>query len=512
MKIQVGIIGRHAGWQILLQQEGLPFSFASEDVRPDEYSVLVVGNDANERESEAVRLYLQAGGAVLCSASVESRLRLATDQRMYLDYVKTGNRSHFSSIGLIDIERPCHIAWKANDLESRRGLLSAYIGPFDRGHIIALPFDPSELVVDARSEVRSFYSPAGRLPFETVSLVSKGTLRLLTSECLEILHHRRGLPYVHLWYYPYGAKSIFCFRVDTDEGSKEQITALRQLAQRNSIPMTWFLDVKSHISYLQLFAEMKDQEIGVHCFDHIFYPDVESNIANVRKAAGILRKYALEVKAYAAPYGKWNAEYGKALAALGFDYSSEFSYDYDNMPCDPGNGMLQVPVHPICIGSLKRHSYTDENMVRYFDFVIRRKLAAREPMFFYHHPRDGHEPVLEWLFEAMRRQHIASKTMGEFSAWWRRRMKISFACESTANNIHLGLQEHVNDDIFIHITKPDGTEAIVPRAAQITLETVRWESKPAAFLFPDDFLRQRRFNYRIPLIKTTDALHRFFVR
>jgi hypothetical protein len=49
--------------------------------------------------------------------------------------------------------------------------------------------------------------------------------------------------------------------------------------------------------------------------------------------------------------------------------------------------------------------------------------------------------------------------------------------------IHLGLQEHVNDDIFIHITKPDGTEAIVPRAAQITLETVRWESKPAAFLF-----------------------------
>jgi len=79
-------------------------------------------------------------------------------------------------------------------------------------------------------------------------------------------------------------------------------------------------------------------------------------------------------------------------------------------------------------------------------------------------------------------------------------------------SIHLGLQEHVNDDIFIHITKPDGTEAIVPRAAQITLETVRWESKPAAFLFPDDFLRQRRFNYRIPLIKTTDALHRFFVR
>ncbi|MFZ1979610.1 MAG: polysaccharide deacetylase family protein [Bacteroidota bacterium] len=510
MKIHVGIIGRQTGWQNLLQQEGVPFSFASGDVAPDDYSVLVVGDDANERESEKVRLYLQAGGAVLCSASVDSRLRHTTDQRIYLEYVKTGNRSHFSAVGLLDIDSPCHLAWKANDLESRRGLFSAYVGPVGQGHVIALPFDPSVLVLDERSAVRSFYSPEKRLPFETVSLVSKGTLRLLTAECLEILHHRRGLPYIHLWYYPRGAHSIFCFRIDTDYGSKEQIGALRQLAQMNRIPMTWFLDVKSHESYLQIFAEMKDQEIGIHCYNHVFFPDIQSNIANIQKAADVLKRTGIAFKAYAAPYGKWNAEFGKALASFGFEYSSEFSYDYDNLPGDPGNGMLQVPVHPICIGSLKRHSYTDEMMIRYFDFVIRRKLAVREPMFFYHHPRDGHEPVLEWIFEAMRRERIASKTMGEFSAWWLRRMKTSLKCESSGNNIRLNLPEDGPDDVYVRITKSDGTEAIIPRAAQIAMETVRWEAKPAAFLYPDDFLRQRSFNYRIPLTKTADALHRFF--
>ena len=134
---------------------------------------------------------------------------------------------------------------------------------------------------------------------------------------------------------------------------------------------------------------MKDQEIGVHCYDHFFSPTFSRTLRMFKKQSDTLKKAGIAFKAYAAPYGKWDAEFGKALASLGFEFSSEFSYDYDNLPGDTGNGMLQVPVHPICIGSLKRHSYSDEKMIRYFDFVVRRKLAAREPMFFYHHPGMG---------------------------------------------------------------------------------------------------------------------------
>jgi hypothetical protein len=512
MKIHVGVIGHHRGWQILLEQEGVPFSSIPGEISPDEYSVVAVGDDASEGESRKVLQYLQAGGSVLCSGFIGSRLRHTTIQSGSIEYVKAGKRSHFSSIGLLDIEDRCHLAWNANDLATQRGFFSAYVGPVGQGHIISLPFDPSELAVDTRNAVRSFYSPEQRLPFETVSLVSKGPLRRLISECLELLHHKRGLPYVHLWYYPHGAKSIFCFRVDTDGGTKEQVGSLLGCARRNRIPMTWFLDVKSLEPYLSTFTEMKDQEIGIHCYDHIFYSDVQSNMANVRKASDILAAAGLTAKGYAAPYGKWNAEFGRALASSGFEYSSEFSYDYDNLPGDPGTGMLQVPVHPICIGSLKRHSYTDERMIRYFDFVIRRKQAAREPMFFYHHPRDGHEPVLDWLFGTMRRECIAAKTMGEFSAWWLRRMKIPLQFDFSGKSIRFGTPADGTKDVFVRITKPDGVEAIVPWAKQIAMETVRWEAKPAAFLFPDDFFRQRSFNYRIPLTKAADAVHRFFTR
>ncbi len=101
------------------------------------------------------------------------------------------------------------------------------------------------------------------------------------------------------------------------------------------------------------------------------------------------------------------------LVDCGFEYSSEFSYDYDNLPSVPrlrhGEGTLQLPIHPICIGSLKRHSYSDKQMIQYFENVIQRKLASSEPIIFYHHPKDGYYDVLDWLFQEMRHERCTSE-------------------------------------------------------------------------------------------------------
>jgi len=106
-------------------------------------------------------------------------------------------------------------------ISKAQGLLSAYMGPFDRGHIIALPFDPSELVVDTRSEVRSFYSLQGVLPFETVSLVSKELC-----DCLHLSAWKFCIIGVDFRTCTCGitvrCKIDFLFRVDTDEGSKDR--------------------------------------------------------------------------------------------------------------------------------------------------------------------------------------------------------------------------------------------------------------------------------------------------
>jgi hypothetical protein len=61
----------------------------------------------------------------------------------------------------------------------------------------------------------------------------------------------------------------------------------------------------------------------------------------------------------------------------------------------------------------------------------------------------------------------------------------------------------------VHLTQHNGTEAIIPASEQVVLENVRWEQKSAPWTMPDDYLRIRRFNYRIPLVHGVDVAMNF---
>ena len=141
-----------------------------------------------------------------------------------------------------------------------------YVGTNADDLVVALPFDPSALVSDRRAAVKSFYSPERRLPFETVSRVSKGEIRALVLHSLELLHHRRGLPFAHLWNFPNGARSLFCLRIDTDNGTNDQLRDLSLAVHRNGISATWFVDAKNNINSIRSCVEKNEQEFGVHCF------------------------------------------------------------------------------------------------------------------------------------------------------------------------------------------------------------------------------------------------------
>ncbi len=515
MHLKIGILGRENGWKLLLQQIGVSHVVVTNTLLPDEFSVAVASDDINDRESEMLRQYLALGGAVLCSAKVHARIRQKTALSMNVDYFYPADDSIFRSVGIIDVHTKCQLAWNANDLKSNRGSLGAYIGTRSKDLVIALPFDPASLVFDRRTTVKSFYSPVYRLPFETVSLVSKGKIRELVSCCLEFLHHQRKLPYVHLWHFPGGARSVFCFRIDTDFGTNEQIEELSSMIHRNGISATWFVDVKSQEMSMKLFKEMHKQEIGVHCYEHQTFPDYERNIQNIQKAQAVVRLAKLETKGFAAPYGFWNEELGRAIAECGFEYSSEFSYDYDDLPVmsrlQHGEGTLQVPIHPICIGSLKRHSYDDASMINYFRDVIQRRLATREPMIFYHHPKDGHHAVLDWMFHEIHHNHVPIKTMSEYARWWKTRTASIPEFRFTKGNVYLRGVQH-DRSLYVRITRPDGTEAIVPTSKQIVMETIHWSSIPAPWVMPDDYLRERRLNYRIHLVRGFDAAANFIRR
>ena len=257
---------------------------------------------------------------------------------------------------------------------------------------------------------------------------------------------------------------------------------------------------------------MHEQEFGVHCFDHETFPDYERNVQNIRKAQALLCDPKFRLQGFAAPFGTWNDELGRAIIDCGFEYSSEFSYDYDNLPSLPqlhgGEGVLQVPIHPICIGSLKRNGYNSEQMIRYFADVVERKIAMSEPLIFYHHPRDMHLDVLEWLFQEMRYEKVPAKTMNEYVYWWKMRIASIPELQYANGKVHL---HDVRSDksLYVCLVQPNGTEAIIPLSEQIVLETVKWESKSTAWTMPDDYLRTRRFNYRIPLVRGVNAAMSF---
>ena len=513
MKLNVGIVGNFAGWQLLLTQEGVPFNSIQFAPSPEEFSVVVVSSDSDEHQIKFLRAYVEDGGAVLCSAQ-EARKVFQHPIRIR-PFHSSLPAKEFSGVDLIDIFAPCWLSPKSNAFALPNGQATAYIGQFGKGHAIILPFDPADVIRDKRTIAKSFYSPERRLPFETVSIVSKHSVHQLVSRCLEILHHRRGLPYVHLWYYPNGMRSFGVFRVDTDFGTQPEITQLYEIAQRHQIPMTWFVDVKSQQPHLSLFANMVEQEIGIHGFEHKTFSDYQRNLLNIRQAQAALKNAGIFAKGFSAPFGSWNNNLGRAIFDAGIEYSSEFSYDYDDLPSVPiiqnGTGTLQIPVHPICIGSMKRHGYSEEQMIHYFDFVIQRKLAAREPLFFYHHPRDGHHSVLDWLFEKMKAERIPVKTMSDYAQWWKQRTSNIPAISFSSGAVEIkNIME--NRSLQIRISMPDGTEAILPSAKQILLETIRWQQQPEPWHAPEDYLRMRNFNYRIPLVRGLDAMMNLWKR
>jgi peptidoglycan/xylan/chitin deacetylase (PgdA/CDA1 family) len=510
MHLRVGIVGDSNGWQQILRQEGVPFSQIGEEISADQFSVIAIAESIDEREAEAVKKYLREGGAILCSAQVYAQLAGTNYAHFYVRYLYSEQDSQFEGVGLIDVHQKCRVALNANSLRNEKGATMLYCGEFLGGHVIALPFDVDDLFLDHRAMAKSFYSTARRMPYERVSMVARGAVRKLLSKSLEILHHRRSLPYAHLWYYPRDDESAFLFRVDTDKATEADIDNLYELALKHRVPMTWFIDAKCQEDGMGVFKRMQNQELGLHCYDHRVFKNFELNKRNLEKGVGVLRASGIEAKGFAAPFGRWNRSLAQAVRELGFDYSSEFSYDYDNLPSNPVfdegvSEVWQVPVHPICVGSLKRQGYNDAKMIQYFEFVMRHRLASREPIGLYHHPKDGNHRVLEHIFNFVDSHRIRSMKFKDFLEWWKKRTLLVPALSVDGTTLHMkGTLK--DEEIHVRISKGDGTEAFVPLRPDIHLEGLDWGPVPRPSPLPADFLRCRKFNYRIPLTRAVDIL------
>ena len=193
----------------------------------------------------------------------------------------------------------------------------------------------------------------------------------------------------------------------------------------------WFIDAKSHEQWLSRFKDFGQQDVGIHCYEHMTFPTEEKNLQNILKALSLMNAEGLHPKGAAAPYGTWNASISSVFEQIGAGFSSEFGLDYDDLPFFPFvegkfSPVLQIPIHPICVGSMRRTGYSANEMKKYFLQLIDTKLMQREPLCLYHHPTHHHLNLFADIFDYIRSKNIDNYSYVEYASWWRKRDEIGW--------------------------------------------------------------------------------------
>jgi hypothetical protein len=505
MKINVGIAGQKTeGWELILEQEGVPFSTVGDRISNDELSCLIVTDEYHEKVIQSVQSYLSYGGGLICSTKLYSRLSGEKSVIKYIKYVTGENSAPFFKSGLADIETEGMISQRANRFKTNFGEAAVYVGEYGGGQVVVLPFDLSSIYSGWKSIRKSFYSTEKRLPHETVSRAGKGEIFRLISGALEYLHLCRNIPYIQKWFFPKNFPSVFNLRIDTDGASLNGVEELYKVLKENNMPATWFVDGKSQESHLSIFRRMEEQEIGLHGFDHKIYNEYNNTLADIKRGKEMFFVNGMNTESFAAPYGTWNESVARAINESGFVYSSEFSYDYDNVPsypvCNDETFTLQIPVHPICIGSLKRQGFSEQSMIDYFIKIINKKFHNHEPIFLYHHPRDNNATVVQSIFAMIKHIGVPRLQLIDYGRWWKRRNSIKIEANIDDEIVSIKADQF-HKDVWMRILFPDGTESLVAMNETIQLQTLRKTERFTDTDIVDDIERMRRFNPRIYLNK-----------
>ena len=519
MKIRIGLSRASSSWDQLLHQEGvpgIPVDLRSQ-LPSDEYSAVIVTAPLDAAGRDAVESFLRHGGAVLGYSAFLEGVSGFTSRMQRVRFMEPSGDLFAGGPGLLDVDDMCAIPREAQYWRTDDRSPAVFAGQWGGGIVVGLPFDPAAIMADSRAVSRKFFARMERLPVERVSAAGKGGMRYLLHAALEYLHHARALAYAHLWYFPDGRKNLLAFRIDTDGAPLHDVETLRRIGERYAVPFTWCLDVGGHESWLGRFGEMKGDETAVHCYEHRPFRDSASQRADIVQAIAAMSRAGLSASGFTAPYGRWSHYLPDLLESMGFSWSSEFSYLYDALPWYPEtegkrSPVLQVPIHPICVGSLRKAGYTPEKMMTYFRSVISMKALVDEPLFFYHHPTHRHDEVIEDLLDCALRSGGAPVTMGAVAAWWKSRNALRPAIEVDGGVVTCRMAGGDGEKAAVHlrVSLPGHREALVPWQTAVRLDDPDLFSPRLPSSVPADLHRLREFDLRSALGELFTILQRRF--
>ncbi len=486
--IKIGIVQLTPGWQIILEQIGVNFRQLSKDnqIDPAEYSLLVI--NSVEFNLDLLQEWFKINGAVLWESDAYCQLYNFPKNKKRIKYIIP--KAKFRHLGIIDFY--CDFHYPCDNslyIEDRK------LGIAQKENMTCLPFKLDDLILNTSVMRKRFYANRTELPSEQVSRVSKGKIRKLVQQIIEDLHHKQNLPFVHKWFFPRDARSVFILRVDTDFCSKDDANELLRICKKHNINGSWFLDTESDIRLSDTYSKFTTQELGLHCDVHLVFNELEQNMDNLNSGLAKLQKHNIIPEGFVAPFGQWNSSLGQALEDLDFNYSSEFAIDYDDLPFYPYfnnhfSRVLQIPIHPISIGRLRRSHFSENEMLQYYMDFVKEKSKFGEPVIIYHHPHHKHFDIFDKIFQFVNSENFENMSMKEFSKWWVERYELNAEFQYINNKLSV---KNESENVFVRISTKDGYTISQEKDIQIDRINLKPYLKP---FMKRDLNRIRKFHWR----------------
>ena len=423
------------------------------------YSLLIIGNTKPDQTTEhQIRNYLATGGALL---------EISTDPIYYPSLV-TKRYSHsisneksgteFDRISHIDI----YSRWSYSDSSIFSGLVDFKVTK--NGTLGFVGLNLTDLPKDSDYTRKRFLSPFGRQPDEIVNKLSRDSLADLIELSVQRMFHIHKLPFIKKWISP-EPKPVFGFRIDTDFGTKESIEPIYKLLDNHSLNGTWFLHVQAHENWLKWFKDLNDQELALHGYKHGYSSSFSKVRSNIEQGLKTLVKNDIQPKGFCAPYGIWNNALRKSLEDFEFEYTSEFTSGYDALPfTNQYSDNIQVPVHPICTGSLNRRQYSFEDMKSYFCHIYDQKKALHKPVIFYHHPLQNGLELFDEIFTKANSDGMTNLTFLEYARFWRSRSQHKFSAVLSNRGIEIDSND---SSLLFFISKTPNEFALISSESQL---------------------------------------------
>ncbi len=498
----IGITELTFGWDQILNQIGAQFELVNSEEELTNFKVLIIPSEKTKLDKNSLNTFVNEGGSILTNAIAANNLFGFKKKKVNIKYAVPGIEGIFSNIRLLDIYGSSQTTTDANEMPNQDEQNIIYKGKLGKGSIVVLPEGFESAIFDLRTVRKNFISKwSERFPNERVSQVSKGGITSTIRIALEHLFHSAGLPFVHLWFYPNGERTIFNFRIDTDFGTEKDVFDLYSILDKHQIPGTWFIEVKSKEKWLSKFKKFSKQELAYHCYRHKMTGNISKNKQDFEAGLKLLSENEVDVNGYAAPYGEWNDSIGLLSEEFGFQYSSEFGYSYDGLPFYPlidnrPSKVLQIPIHPISTNRLKHAGTSSENLINYFIDTIERKISNFEPLFFYTHPFEKEYDFFNSLFEEISHRKIYNTTLIDYANWWKGRLNKSWKIDFENGNLTIDT-DNVDESYMLRVSEASGNHYLIPlkqdfdASQKIKLEITQSEN------FEVDYKNLRKYSYKM---------------